>query len=58
MDIGPANDGSKCDVLCIKCQAMFGYAFVNFVDEPQAQRARQVFEGWHVLLWCFNVLKW
>jgi len=28
-----------------RTQAMFGYAFVNFVDEPQAQRARQVFEG-------------
>ena len=39
------SNGSKFDVLSIKCQAMFGYAFVNFVDEPQAQRARQVFEG-------------
>lgn len=24
---------------------MFGYAFVNFVDELQALRAREVFEG-------------
>ena len=26
---------------------MFGYAFVNFVDELKALRARQIFEGWH-----------
>lgn len=28
-----------------RTQAMFGYAFVNFVDELKALRARQVFEG-------------
>lgn len=28
-----------------RTQAMFGYAFVNFVDELQALRAREVFEG-------------
>ena len=26
-------------------QAMFGYAFVNFVDELKALRARRIFEG-------------
>jgi len=28
-----------------RSQAMFGYAFVNFVDEAQALRARDAFEG-------------
>ncbi|CAE7633245.1 mei2 [Symbiodinium pilosum] len=28
-----------------RSQAMFGYAFVNFVDEAQALRARDTFEG-------------
>lgn len=28
-----------------RTQAMFGYAFVNFVDELKALRARQIFEG-------------
>ncbi|CAJ1357493.1 unnamed protein product [Effrenium voratum] len=35
-----------------RTQAMFGYAFVNFIDEAQAMRAREVFEGfrnWGVL---------
>lgn len=43
------RNGGTGDSTGDSSQAMFGYAFVNFVDELKALRARQVFEGaaWH-----------